>query len=96
MESHKEERQMNKKRIVIGMAMILSFFLSTSVIAADYSKAARKDTVIFDIDFGSVSDPKNWNPIVQGVRLDQGFHQALMEPLFILNYETGQIMPLAS
>jgi peptide/nickel transport system substrate-binding protein len=61
--------------------------------AEDYSKAARKDTVIFDIDGGKVADPTLWNPLVPGNRRDHGFHQAMIEPLFILNYETGKIEP---
>ncbi len=59
----------------------------------DYSDAARADTVIFDIDGGRVTSPDLWNPFVPGVRKDQGYHQAILEPLFILNYQTGEIMP---
>ena len=54
---------------------------------------ARADTVILDIDGGRVLDPELWNPFVPGNRRDHGFHQAVMEPLFILNYETGEIEP---
>ena len=53
----------------------------------------RTKTVIFDIDGGRVEAPELWNPWVPGHRRDHGFHQALMEPLFILNYQTGQIEP---
>jgi len=53
----------------------------------------REETLIFDIDGGRVVDPELWNPYVPGWRGDNGFHQALMEPLFILNYQTGEIMP---
>jgi peptide/nickel transport system substrate-binding protein len=61
---------------------------------ADYSQAPRQDTVIFDIDGGKVADPTNWNPVIQpGFRLDQGYHQSMIEPLFVLNYETGKIDP---
>jgi peptide/nickel transport system substrate-binding protein len=59
----------------------------------DYTKAAREETVIFDIDGGRVADPQNWNPFVPGNRRDHGYHQVVMEPLFILNYETGEIEP---
>ncbi len=59
----------------------------------DYSKADRKDTVIFDIDGGRVVTPDLWNPFVPGARRDHGYHQAMLEPLFILNYETGKIEP---
>jgi len=56
-------------------------------------EAERRKTVIFDIDGGRVVDPELWNPYIPGSRLDHGFHQCVMEPLFILNYETGQIEP---
>ena len=55
--------------------------------------ATRKETVIFDIDGGRVNAPDLWNPYVPGSRRDHGLHQAMMEPLFILNYETGKIEP---
>jgi peptide/nickel transport system substrate-binding protein len=54
---------------------------------------ARNRTVIFDIDGGRVADPELWNQFVPGSRRDHGYHQAMAEPLFILNYETGEIEP---
>jgi peptide/nickel transport system substrate-binding protein len=33
----------------------------------------------------------SWNPYVPGGRRDQGFHQVCLEPLFILNYQTGEL-----
>jgi peptide/nickel transport system substrate-binding protein len=59
----------------------------------DYTQAAREDTVIFDIDGGRVLTPDLWNPYVPGNRRDHGFHQSMIEPLFILNYESGEIEP---
>jgi peptide/nickel transport system substrate-binding protein len=59
----------------------------------DYTQAPREETIIFDIDGGRVANPENWNPFVPGSRRDHGFHQVVMEPLFILNYETGEIEP---
>ncbi|MCS7220432.1 MAG: ABC transporter substrate-binding protein [Anaerolineae bacterium] len=53
----------------------------------------RRKTVIFDIDGGRVISPDLWNFYVPGSRLDHGYHQAVLEPLFILNYETGEIEP---
>ena len=61
--------------------------------AENYMDAPRNETVIFDIDGGRVVDPELFNPYVPGRRLDQGVHQAVIEPLFILNYQTGEIMP---
>lgn len=53
----------------------------------------RAKTVIFDIDGGRVVDPELWNPFVPGNRRDHGYHQAILEPLFMLNYQTGEIEP---
>lgn len=53
----------------------------------------RNETVIFDIDSGLVASPTNFNWLIPGTRRDQGLHQAIFEPLFILNYETGEIEP---
>ncbi|RME51723.1 MAG: ABC transporter substrate-binding protein, partial [Caldilineae bacterium] len=55
--------------------------------------ASREETVIFDIDGGRVVDPELWNPFVPGNRRDHGYHQAILEPLFILNYQTGEFIP---
>jgi peptide/nickel transport system substrate-binding protein len=52
----------------------------------------RSKTAIFDIDGGRVLTPDLWNPwIPTSSRRDHGFHQAILEPLFILNYESGKI-----
>ncbi len=61
--------------------------------AGDYINASRAETVIWDIDGGRAADPELWNTFVPGARLDQGYHQAILEPLFILNYQTGVIEP---
>lgn len=53
----------------------------------------RATTVIFDFHGGRVQSPELWNPFVPGFTNNAGFHQALMEPLFILNYETGETEP---
>ena len=61
--------------------------------AEDYMNATREETVIFDIDGGRSVDPELWNTFVPGARLDNGYHQSILEPLFILNYQTGVIEP---
>jgi len=52
----------------------------------------RAETVVFDLE-GRVVAPDLWNPYVPGARLDQGLQQALIEPMFLLNTETGEIEP---
>jgi peptide/nickel transport system substrate-binding protein len=56
-------------------------------------ESERSRMVIFDVDGGRVQSPGLWNPLVPGFRGDAGFNQALLEPLFILNYESGEIEP---
>lgn len=59
----------------------------------DYRNASRRETVIFEIAGGRVASPDQWNPYLPGCRRDQGFHQALIEPFFILNPLTGKMEP---
>lgn len=61
--------------------------------AAPAADDERAQTVVFDIDGGKVIDPTLWNPFVPGNRRDHGYHQAILEPLFMLNYQTGAIEP---
>ncbi|MGW5362618.1 ABC transporter substrate-binding protein [Actinopolymorpha pittospori] len=53
----------------------------------------RARTVVFDFHGGRVQSPDLWNPLVPGFTVNAGFHQALMEPLFILDYESGETEP---
>jgi peptide/nickel transport system substrate-binding protein len=79
------------KRFTLSLFVILVFSMfAVSVSAQD---VAREDTVIFDIDSSAIANPTNFNWMVPGTHRNQGAHQALWEPLFILNYETGEIQP---
>ena len=55
---------------------------------------ARENTVIFDLD-RTISDPENFNWMTDGtgIRRMHGAHQTMWEPLFILNYNTGELDP---
>lgn len=55
--------------------------------------AERQRTVIWDLSSGVVENPDQWNPFASDARREKGFHQAMIEPLFILNYESGAIEP---
>jgi peptide/nickel transport system substrate-binding protein len=79
-----------KRFPLILVLVLLIGLVGTPAIAQD---DARTSTVIFDIGGGRVPNPESWNPYLPGAREDMGLHQAMMEPLFILNYETGEIMP---
>ena len=53
---------------------------------------AREDTVIFDLD-RTIKDPENFNWFTPGTKRMHGAHQTMWEPLFILNYATGNLDP---
>ncbi len=83
--------QLKQLRLFLIVALLLSAY-GLSVFAQ--GEVAREDTVIFDIDnTDPLPNPTNFNPLVPGTNKNQGAHQALWEPLFILNYETGEIQP---
>jgi peptide/nickel transport system substrate-binding protein len=83
---------MNRKRILVllSLLLIVSLAVTSTAMAQD---ADRKKTVIFDIDGGKVLNPDSFNPFIPQRRMDHGWHQAVLEPMFILNYETGKYDP---
>lgn len=83
---------MQKQSVLfLFVAALLSLF-TVAVWAQD--DVAREDTVIFDYD-RTVAAPDNFNPFTADGRNNRGngAHQAMWEPLFILNYTTGNIDP---
>jgi len=52
----------------------------------------REETMFLDAS-ARTEDPELWNPFVPGDKRSRGYHQAVSEPLFILNYESGEIEP---
>lgn len=50
----------------------------------------RKDILVIPTNV-NIPAPDIWNPYIPGTFILQGMNQNLMEPLFMLNYETGQI-----
>ena len=46
----------------------------------------RTKTLILDMDSGRNLTPDVWNPYIPSSQRSQGFHQAMLEPLFMLNY----------
>jgi peptide/nickel transport system substrate-binding protein len=53
-------------------------------------QVARKDILIIPGNV-NIPAPDIWNPYIPGTYILQGMNQNLMEPLFMLNYETGNI-----
>ncbi len=84
------------KPFSVALTVMLALVMCASAVGSASAQAAtvaRQDTVIFDIDATSIASPTNFNWLVPGTNKNQGAHQAMWEPLFILNYETGKIQP---
>src|SRR5262245_63928231 len=57
---------------------------------AGTGEVARKDILIIPSNV-NIPAPDIWNPYIPGTFILQGMNQNLMEPLFMLNYETGKL-----
>src|SRR5215208_4680113 len=53
-------------------------------------EVARKDILVIPSNV-NIPAPDIWNPYIPGTFILQGMNQNMMEPLFMLNYETGKI-----
>lgn len=76
---------------------LMKTLLATSALtlvaaAASAQDVARENTVIFDLD-RTIQDPENFNWMTPGTKRMHGAHQTMWEPLFILNYGTGELDP---
>lgn len=63
---------------------------SAAAPAAESGAVARKDILVIPSNV-NIPAPDIWNPYIPGTFILQGMNQNMMEPLFMLNYETGQI-----
>ena len=68
---------------------------SAAAVSAPAARAnvAREKTLIIGFEGGPVQAPEQGNPYVLGARLSQGLHQSVIESLYYLNYESGQVIP---
>ena len=73
----------------LGVSLIALSAMTGHAFAQD---VAREDTVIFDLD-RTIKDPENFNWMTPGTKRMHGAHQTMWEPLFILNYATGELDP---
>ncbi|MEM6825680.1 MAG: ABC transporter substrate-binding protein [Pseudomonadota bacterium] len=74
------------------VALFTALALTVVTSAALAQDVAREDTVIFDLD-RTIKDPDNFNWLTPGTKRMHGAHQTMWEPLFILNYGTGDLDP---
>jgi len=57
---------------------------------APAEQVARKDVLVIPTNV-NIPAPDIWNPYIPGTFILQGMNQNMMEPLFMLNYETGNV-----
>jgi len=57
---------------------------------APAAQVGRKDVLVIPTNV-NIPAPDIWNPYIPGTFILQGMNQNMMEPLFMLNYETGNI-----
>lgn len=68
------------------------FVVGSNLLPTFAQTPVRKDIAVFDLA-KSVDDPKNFNWFTPGTKREHGAHQAMWEPLFLLDYETGKLEP---
>ncbi len=74
---------------LLAVSVLAFAAISGTAFAQDVS---REETVIFDLD-RTIQDPENFNWMTPGTKRMHGAHQTMWEPLFILNYGTGDLDP---
>jgi peptide/nickel transport system substrate-binding protein len=57
------------------------------------AEVGREGTLIIGFEGGPVQAPELANPYTPGARINQGYHQAMIESLWYLNYQTGETIP---
>ncbi|WP_299609974.1 ABC transporter substrate-binding protein [uncultured Tateyamaria sp.] len=80
---------MRVSKLLLTVSTLAFAAFSGSAFAQDIS---REETVIFDLD-RTIQDPENFNWMTPGTKRMHGAHQTMWEPLFILNYGTGDLDP---
>ncbi len=87
--------QSKNKFMYLVLALVLALGMMPGIVAAQGGEVAREDTVIWDSDGyeGPIANFDNFNWMLPDNRRNNGYHQSVSEPLFILNYETGEIQP---
>jgi peptide/nickel transport system substrate-binding protein len=76
----------------LGRLLLATSAFAMATSAALAQDVARENTVIFDLD-RTIQDPENFNWMTPGTKRMHGAHQTMWEPLFILNYGTGNVDP---
>lgn len=76
--------------VVAGCAAPAATGPAAPAAPAGTTEVARKDILVIPSNV-NIPAPDIWNPYIPGTFILQGMNQNMMEPLFMLNYETGNI-----
>ena len=79
-----------KALLRVGVCALALASVTPAVAAPADQQVARKDILVIPSNV-NIPAPDIWNPYIPGTFILQGMNQNLMEPLFMLNYETGNI-----
>ena len=78
-----------KKVLVVAIAVFLSLGV---IVAESYAATPRNETLIVDILTGKNANPKNFNMWAAWRGNDKGLQQLIADPLWIVEYATGEII----
>jgi peptide/nickel transport system substrate-binding protein len=73
-------------------ALIWAIIMSLFSVQSLFAQSLREDTVIFELT-QPIANPINFNWFFPGSHRDYGAHQVMWEPLFLLDYATGELEP---
>ncbi|MBZ0293653.1 MAG: ABC transporter substrate-binding protein [Anaerolineae bacterium] len=79
---------MSRKSLFLVIPFLAMLIFVLPIAAQDIP---REETVIFSMN-SRVANPENFNPLLPTTATDRGLRNAVFEPLFILNYETGEVV----
>lgn len=78
------------KAVTCGFAAVAAVIITTGGTFAQLQE--REDILVFELA-EHIQDPDNFNWFFPGLHREHGAHQAMWEPLFVLDYATGKLEP---
>ncbi|MFW6034728.1 MAG: ABC transporter substrate-binding protein [Halothermotrichaceae bacterium] len=82
----------NKKSFLFITVLLIGMLSMSTVVAAQSSNTPRDETLILDLLTGRVGSPGDWNNYSGWMNPDKGFHQLILEPLWMADYVNGEII----
>jgi peptide/nickel transport system substrate-binding protein len=82
-------RRLQRVKKYLFASSLLAFILAIPI---DAVAQTRNETVVFDLA-QPIPDPENFNWYTPGLKREHGAHQVMWEPLFLVDYNTGELKP---